>query len=46
MRLVREQGLDELLGLHQGRGQAPQVNAKVLAQLRQGLRRGRWKRAK
>lgn len=46
MRLVREQGLDALLGRHQGRGRTPQVNAKVLAQLRQGLRRGRWKRAK
>src|SRR3569623_351271 len=46
MRIVRQQGLDELLGRHQGRGQAPSVTGKVMQALRQGLRRGRRKRAK
>ena len=46
MRIVRQQGLDELLGRHQGRGQAPSVTGKALKGLQQGLRRGRWKRAK
>jgi transposase len=45
MRITRELGLDELLGRHQGRGRAPRVGAKALKGLREGLRRGRWKRA-
>jgi len=46
MRVVREHGVAELLGLHQGRGREPQVSGAVLKGLRHGLRRGRWKRAK
>lgn len=46
MRVAREEGIAECLGRHQGRGRAPQVKAKALSELRQGLRRGRWKRAK
>ena len=46
MKVVREDGLAVLLGLHQGRGRAPQVTGKALSGLRQGLRRGRWTRAK
>ena len=45
MRIVREHGLDELLGRHQGRGREAQVKDKALAGLRKGLRRGRWKSA-
>ena len=45
MRIVREEGLEELLGRHQGRGRKAQVEGKALAGLRQGLRRGRWKTA-
>lgn len=45
MRIVREEGLPELLGRHQGRGRKAQVQGKALAGLRQGLRRGRWKTA-
>lgn len=46
MRIVREEGLAELLGRHQGRGRSAQVKGKALAGLRHGLRRGRWKRAR
>lgn len=46
MRIVRQVGLDELLGRHQGRGRQAQVSGPALRGLRQGLRRGRWKRAK
>ena len=46
MKVVREDGVDALLGLHQGRGRAPQVTGKALSGLRHGLRRGRWTRAK
>ena len=46
MRVAREHGVAELLGRHQGRGRAPRINAAALKGLRQGLRRGRWKRAK
>lgn len=46
MRTVRQQGLEHLLGLHQGRGRQARVGGAALRGLRQGLRRGRWKRAK
>lgn len=49
MKVVREDGLPALpalLGLHQGRGRAPQVAGKALSGLRHGLQRGRWTRAK
>jgi transposase len=46
MRIVREHGVAELLGRHQGRGRTPRVSAAALKGLRHGLRRGRWKRAK
>lgn len=46
MRIAREEGVEALLGRHQGRGAQPQVQGKALAELKQGLRRGRWKRAK
>jgi transposase len=45
MRIVRADGVDELLGRHQGRGRVAQLKGKALAGLRQGLRRGRWKRS-
>ncbi|MEI9893960.1 MAG: helix-turn-helix domain-containing protein [Chthoniobacter sp.] len=45
MRVVREEGLEALLGRHQGRGRAPQVCGAALRGLRKGVRRGRWKRA-
>ena len=45
MRIVREEGLQDLLGRHQGRGRKAQVEGKALSGLRQGLRRGRWKTA-
>ena len=46
MRIAREQGVEQLLGRHQGQGRAARVKGVVLKDLRQGLRRGRWKRAK
>ena len=46
MRIAREEGVEALLGRHQGRGAKPRVQGKALQGLRQGLRRGRWKRAK
>lgn len=46
MRIAREEGIEALLGMHQGRGAKPQVQGKALQELKQGLRRGRWKRAK
>jgi len=46
MRIVREEGVEALLGRHQGKGAEPQVTGKVLQGLQKGLRRGRWKRAK
>ena len=46
MRVAREHGVEELLGMHQGRGRAPRVKGAALKGLRHGLRRGRWKRAK
>ena len=45
MKVVRGDGL-ALLGLHQGRGRAPQVTGKALSGLRHGLQRGRWTRAR
>jgi transposase len=45
MRIVRQHGVDELLGRHQGRGRVAQVKGKALTGLRHGLRRGRWKRS-
>lgn len=46
MRIAREEGIESLLGRHQGRGREAQVKGAALKGLRQGLRRGRWKRAK
>jgi len=46
MRVAREQGVEPLLGRHQGQGRAARVGGVVLKGLRHGLRRGRWKRAK
>lgn len=46
MRIAREEGIESLLGRHQGRGRKAQVEGAALKGLRQGLRRGRWKRAK
>lgn len=46
MKTAREQGVEALLARHQGRGRKPQLSAAALKGLRQGLRRGRWKRAK
>lgn len=46
MKTAREEGVEALLDMHQGRGKKPQVKGKALAGLKQGLRRGRWKRAK
>ena len=46
MRPAREHGVAEVLGRHQGRGRAPQIKGQALIELREGLRRGRWKRAK
>ena len=46
MRVVRASGLEALLALHQGRGRAPQLQAKAQKELRTGLRRGRWRRLK
>ena len=46
MKIAREEGVESLLGRHQGRGRKAQVSAAALKGLRHGLRRGRWKRAK
>lgn len=46
MKIAREEGVAALLGRHQGRGRKAQVQGAALKGLRQGLRRGRWKRAK
>lgn len=46
MRLVQDEGLPALLGIHQGRGRQPALKPKALKELRRGLRRGRWTRAK
>ena len=46
MRVVRASGLEALLALHQGRGRAPQLQAKARKELRTGLRRRRWRRLK
>ena len=46
MKVARGDGPAALRGLHQGRGRAPQVKGKALTELRHGLRRGRWTRAK
>lgn len=46
MRLAREEGVGALLGIHQGRGRSARVSGKIFSELRQGVRRGRWKRAK
>lgn len=46
IRIARQEGVEALLGRHQGRGRQAQVQGAALKGLRQGLRRGRWKRAK
>jgi transposase len=46
MRVARQEGVASLLGKHQGRGRAAQLEGATLKELRHGLRRGRWKRAK
>lgn len=45
VRVVRQDGLGRLLGLHQGRGRPPRVQGKAWRELRKGLTRGRWRRA-
>lgn len=45
MQVVRTEGVEALLGRHQGRGQAPRVQGRALRELRTGVRRGRWRRA-
>jgi transposase len=46
MRIARQEGVEALLARHQGRGRQAQVRGAALNGLRQGLSRGRWKRAK
>jgi len=46
MKTAREEGVEALLGRHQGRGRKPQLSDKAFKGLKHGLRRGRWKRAK
>lgn len=46
MKMAREQGVEALLGIHQGRGREARVKGKALKELKRGLMRGRWKRAK
>lgn len=46
MKIAREEGVEPLLGRHQGRGRKPSLSPAALKGLRHGLRRGRWKRAK
>lgn len=46
MKIAREEGVEALLGRHQGRGSKPRVTDKAFKGLRHGLSRGRWKRAK
>ncbi len=46
MRVARTEGVAALLGRHQGRGRAPRVSGTAFKELRHGVRRGRWKRAK
>ena len=46
MRVARSEGVEALLGRHQGRGRKAQVEGKAFKELRHGVRRGRWKRAK
>lgn len=43
---LKEGGVEQLLRRGHGGGQAPQVQGAVLSELREGLRTGRWKRAK
>ena len=46
MRIARAEGVAALLGIHQGRGRSARVTGKAFTELRHGVRRGRWKRAK
>lgn len=46
MRIARTEGVAPLLSRHQGRGREARVKGAALKGLRQGLVRGRWKRAK
>lgn len=46
MRIARNEGIEPLLGRHQGKGRAAQLKGKALTGLRKGLQRGRWPRAK
>ena len=46
MYVARNQGIEALLALHQGRGRSAQVKGQALSKLRHGLLRGRWPRAK
>lgn len=46
MHLARAGGVAAALASHQGRGQQPQVAGKAWRELRQGLARARWRRAK
>lgn len=44
MRVARTEGLEVLLGRHQGRGREGALSPKALKELRKGLVRGRWAR--
>lgn len=46
MHVARAEGVAAVLASHQGRGQRPRVAGKAWRELRQGLTRGRWRRAK
>ena len=46
MRVVRTQGLEVMLALHQGRGRQPKLQAKAQKELRQSLVRGRFGRVR
>jgi transposase len=46
MRLVRDGQLDLMLGRHQGRGRKASLKPRAIKELRRGLMRGRWTRAK
>lgn len=46
MNALKAGGIDRLLQRQHGGGAPPQVHGSALAQLQEGLREGRWKRAK
>lgn len=46
MSVARQEGVTSLLGKHQGRGRTARLEGATFKELRQGVRRGRWKRAK